>query len=87
MENIFRQIHEAHKDSRLYVQKIKLGDAVFHIQSKIITTEDLIKDLETYQANTTNKELRDHYQAKIDAYTISLDMLNDALKLIKDCVL
>ena len=83
MESFFTKLQEAHIDSRLYVQSIKLGDALFFLQSKIITTENLIKDLETSQASASNEELREWYQAKIDAYTISLDMLNDVVKSVK----
>ena len=83
MESFFTKLQEAHIDSRLYVQTIKLGDALFLLQAKIITTENLIKDLETSLASASNEELRDWYQAKIDAYTISLDMLNDIVKSVK----
>lgn len=83
MEDYFTKLQEAHIDSRLYVQTIKLGDALFLLQSKIITTENLIKDLETSQATASNDDLRDWYQAKIDAYTISLDMLMDVVKSVK----
>ena len=87
MRNLFSQLQDAQNDSRLYVQKIKLGDVLFILHSKIITTENLIKDLETSQANVTNEELREWYQAKIDTYILSLQMLNDAVKSVKQSVL
>lgn len=84
MESLFTQFQNAQNESKLYVQKVKLGDALFYLQGKIITTERLIADLENSQASVTDNNLREWYQAKIDAYSISLDMLKDVVKSVKE---
>jgi len=79
----FTQLQESLQKNSLLVEKVKLGDVMFAIESQKLTIEQLIRTNEEWIVQTTNEELQQVAQAKIEAYKQALDCFEHLYSNIK----
>jgi hypothetical protein len=80
--NRFEKLAKAYNDSKLMVEMVKKGDVVYQIDAAKILIDGYIEDLEVKYANTTNSDLRQWYEGKLDSYKMALDILKEISKAI-----
>ncbi len=79
----FTKLQSSIQKNALLVEKVKLGDVMFALESKKLTIEQLIQTNEEWIASETNDEMKEICQAKIEAYKVSLDVLDQMYTQIK----
>ena len=82
----FKELQKSIQKNSLLVEKIKLGDVMFAIESKKLSIQQLIQVNEEWLVEAKNKnqeELAEICQAKIEAYKVTLDLFDDMYANIK----
>ena len=79
----FTQLQESLQKNSLLVEKVKLGDVMFAIESQKLTIEQLIRTNEEWIVQSSNEEIRQFAQAKIEAYKQSLECFENLYSNIK----
>ena len=72
---------------KVQVEKVKLGDVNYYIQSKLMIIEELLKnaeDSQVYWKGQDNERLVSYAQGKIDAYIMTSETLKSLTQLINN---
>lgn len=81
----YQEIYD--KTCKVQVEKVKLGDVNYYIQSKLKSIEELLKnaeDKQVYWKGQDNERLENYAQGKIDAYIMTKEMLKSLTQLINN---
>ena len=85
--NYFKELQKSISKNSLLVEKVKLGDVMFVIESKKLTIQQLIQVNEEWLCEAKNKNQEDMVnicQAKIEAYKVAIDCIEDMYDNIKN---
>ena len=81
--NTYQEIYD--NTCKVQVEKVKLGDVNYYIQSKLKSIEELLQnaeDKQVYWKGQDNERLESYAQGKIDAYIMTKEMLKSLTQLI-----
>ncbi len=85
-KNYFIELQEMYQANSCSVEKVRLGDVMFQIESKKLALEQLIEKTTLDQIQFTNmgkEQMASYCQTQIDAYKLCQDLFDDLYSDIK----